>query len=337
MLEKPDIDETKIIDCVQREFGLQVDCITFLPLGADQHTAVYSAVTHDGKPYFVKLRSGDFDETAVAVPYFLSSLGMKQVIPSLTTQAGQLWARLGEYRVILYPFVAGHNGFEVGLSDHHWVEFGRALKQLHTAVLPTAITKGIRREAFSPIWRNKVKSFLAGLDNENYDDPISAELAQFLQSRRDVTLELVRRAKYLAQIVQEQAPTFIVCHADIHAGNLLIDEHDALYMIDWDTLTFAPKERDLMFVGGALGGNGRSPAEEEALFYAGYGPTQINPALIAYYRYDRIIEDIALFCEDIFLSAAGGKDREQALIYLQSNYLSNHTIEIAFDADGTKW
>ena len=92
-----------------------------------------------------------------------------------------------------------------------------------------------------------------------------------------------------------------------------------------------------MFVGGALGGNGRSPAEEEALFYAGYGPTQINPALIAYYRYDRIIEDIVLFCEDIFLSVAGGKDREQALIYLQSNYLSNHTIEIAFDADGTKW
>jgi len=65
--------------------------------------------------------------------------------------------------------------------------------------------------------------------------------------------------------------TFILCHADIHAWNLLIDVNGRLYIVDWDTLIFAPKERDLMFVGAGLGGNGHSLQEEETLFYQGYG------------------------------------------------------------------
>jgi len=50
---------------------------------------------------------------------------------------------------------------------------------------------------------------------------------------------------------------------------------------------------------------------------------------LAYYRDERIIQDIAAFCEQIFSSPAGGEDREQSLRYLKSNFLPNETIEIA--------
>ena len=91
-----------------------------------------------------------------------------------------------------------------------------------------------------------------------------------------------------------------------------------------------------MFVGSGLGGNGRSPQEETNLFYQGYGQTSVNPIGLAYYRYERIIEDIALFCEDLLLSDEGGEDRAQALIYLQSNFLPNSTIEAAYRADRSR-
>ena len=126
-----------------------------------------------------------------------------------------------------------------------------------------------------------------------------------------------------------------MCHADIHAWNLLIDGSGALYIVDWDTLIFAPKERDLMFVGSGLGGRGHSPAEEESLFYQGYGPTRVDPIGMAYYRYERIIEDIASFCQQIFLCDEGGQDREQSLEYLISNYLPNGMIDIASRLDKT--
>lgn len=335
MLEKPDLKDEGIIACLQDEYGLSVVQIAFLPLGADLNTAVYRVVADDETPYFVKLRRGDFDEAAVAVPKFLSDLGIKQIIPTLTTQTGQLWASLDPFKLILCPFVEGHDGFEVDLSDQHWVEFGTVLKSFHTAVVPPAITNSIQQETYSLQWREIVKSFLARIDDETFDEPVAVELAAFLKTKRDETLELVGRAERLALALQAQASEFILCHADIHAGNLLIDVNGALYMVDWDTLIFAPKERDLMFVGGGLGGDGHTPQEEETLFYEGYGQTQIDPIAMAYYRYERIIEDIAVYCKQILLSDEGGEDREQSLKYLKSNFLPNGTIEIAYQSDKT--
>lgn len=335
MLEKPELKDEKIINCLKTEYRLSVEKIAFLPLGADLNTAVYRVVTNDETVYFLKLRRGEFDEATVAVPKYLSDLGIKQIIPSLTTQTGQLWASLAPFKVILYPYVEGHNGFERNLSDQQWVEFGAALKRFHTADIPSAITSSIQREKFSPQWRDTVKMFLERIEEETFDEPVAVEMAAFLKIKGDETLELVKRAERFAQMLQEQPPEFILCHADIHAWNLLIDDNDAFYMVDWDTLIFAPKERDLMFVGGGLGGNGHTPREEEALFYQGYGQTQIDPIAMAYYRYERIIEDIAVYCGQIFLSDEGGEDRKQSLEYLKSNFLPNSTIEIACQSDKT--
>ena len=124
-----------------------------------------------------------------------------------------------------------------------------------------------------------------------------------------------------------------MCHADLHAGNLLIDECGALYIVDWDTAILACKERDLMFPGGGLGGGWRTAEEEEIPFYQGYGQTQVDPFALAYYRYERIIQDVEIYCEQLLLSSAGGDDREQALRYCLSNFLPGGTIELAYRSE----
>jgi hypothetical protein len=45
-----------------------------------------------------------------------------------------------------------------------------------------------------------------------------------------------------------------LCHSDIHAGNILIDVNDDFYIVDWDNPILAPKEHDLMFIGGGQRG-----------------------------------------------------------------------------------
>ncbi len=342
MLEKPDIQDEKIIACLEAEYGLSIAEMAFLPLGADLDTAVYRAVAHDQTPYFVKLRRGDFNAAAVTVPQFLSDSGVEQIIPALTTQTRRLWTDLPPYKVILYPFVDGRNGFEVDLSDRHRVELGMVLRALHTAVVPASLTNGVQRETFSPRWRETVKSFLTRLEHETFAETTAAELAAFLKIKRAETLALVNRAERLAQTLQAQTPEFTLCHADIHGWNLLIDANGALYIIDWDTLIFAPKERDLMFVGCGLGGNGHTLPEEERLFYQGYNSTpgyrqtRVNHTALAYYRYERIIEDIVVICEQIFLLDEGGADRQQSLGFLKSNFRPNGTIETAYQLDATK-
>jgi spectinomycin phosphotransferase len=135
MLEKPDLQDERIIACLEDDYGLPVNQITFLPIGADLNTAVYRVVAADGTPYFLKLRSGSFDESYVALAKLLSDQGIEQIIAPIAAQKGQLWASLDNFAVILYPFVEGQNGFEVELRDRQWSLLGSTLRRVHSLCL----------------------------------------------------------------------------------------------------------------------------------------------------------------------------------------------------------
>ena len=334
MLEKPSLEDKRITDCIRAEYGISARSLEFLPLGADRDTAVYRIVANDEKAFFLKLRRGEFCQASVVVPNFLFSQGINEIIPSIPTQMGFPWANLPPYTMILYPFVSGANGFEKELTDYQWIEFGAALKKVHTADYPDAIIAGIRHEDFSPYWRDTLMRFLEQIQRETFEDPVAAEAADFLKSKMSETVNLVSRAERLAQRLIKSSPEFILCHGDIHAWNLLITAQGAMYMVDWDTLIIAPKERDLMFIAGGLGGTSRTPLQEETLFYQGYGQTGIDPFVLTYYRFERIVEDIAVFCAQLFQSEVIGEDRRQALEYMKSNFIPNGAVDLAFRSAG---
>lgn len=333
MLIEPDLDHKEIRTCLQNAYGLIVETIVFLPLGADLNAAVYKVATNNKENYFLKLRRGDFNKDALLIQKYLSDLGLKQIIPPLSTMEGQLWANLASFRLILYPYVEGQNANDKKLSKEQWIEFGETIKRFHGAPIPKTITSTIPRESFSPIWREKVTKYLNRIEHETFSDPIAAEMAQFLKSKNKEIFNIVNRAENLATLLQSQSLDYILCHADIHGWNLLIDEEGALYIVDWDILIFAPKERDLMFIGAGISDSERSPLEEEALFHEGYGNTTINKAAIAYYRYERIIEDIGVYCDQIFQSNDAEEDRAQSFEYFKSIFLPNGPLERACEAD----
>ncbi|HET6821601.1 MAG TPA: hypothetical protein VFH34_03070, partial [Anaerolineales bacterium] len=132
--------------------------------------------------------------------------------------------------------------------------------------------------------------------------------------------------------VQSQSLEFILCHTDIHGGNILISDSEELYIVDWDNPLLAPKERDLLFIGGGIDNIWKSE-REEAVFYEGYGETEIDLKALAYYRYERVIEDLVVTCEQLLLSDEGGADRERSLGWFTSNFEPGATIEIAQKTD----
>ena len=336
MLIKPDLKDEEIIACLQNAYGLIVENITFLPLGADFNTAVYRVITTDGADHFLKLRSGEFLKASVSVPKYLADRGIKQVIPPLATKTGQLWTSLASSKAILYPYVEGRNGIEAKLSDQQWAHFGEAMKKLHEIDIPASITKDVSRETFSSKWRETVKAFLVRIESEVFEEPVAVKMALFLKSKSSEILKLVEHAEELAITIQKQPIDYLLCHADMHGWNLIIDKENALYIVDWDTLIFAPVERDLMFIGAGIWDSGLTPDEEASLFYKGYGQAEINHAVLAYYRFERIIQDIGDYCEYIFLSDEGGEDRMQCFEHLQPIFLPNGAIERAYDSYNMK-
>jgi len=334
MLEKPDIQDEVILFCLQNEYGLVNTSLNFLPLGADVNTAVYRVLAGRRK-FFLKLRTGEFDEMSVRLPRHLSALGIHQVIPPIPTSFGQLTVRLNNFRLVLYPYIEGQNGYQRSLSDAHWSELGSALQKMHNAWFPEELLRHLRTEDYSDAWRTQVKHYLEKAESVEYEEPIAQQVLALLQSKRSQILDLICRAEQLALELTAHPLPFVVCHGDLHAGNVLLDQKGELYIVDWDTLILAPKERDLMYIGGGLMGLHRTPVDEEAAFYSSYGDEAINTAAIAYYRYERIIQDIAAFCQQLLDSSDGGEDREQSLSYLKSNFLPNNVIQIAYQSDRT--
>ena len=130
MLERADLEEEKIIACLRDDYGLLIKEVAFLPLGADRDTAVYHLIAADENPYFLKLRKGVFNETSVALPQFLSSLGITQIIPPLTTKSGRIWGNLDTFKTILYPYI--------GLCCKKFQQFLCRQGQANRVILPYA-------------------------------------------------------------------------------------------------------------------------------------------------------------------------------------------------------
>jgi spectinomycin phosphotransferase len=341
MLENPGIPEDLIAARLQLEYGLQVAQIEFLPLGADVNTAVYRLVANDETAYFLKLKKGNFDEISVALPKSLHSQGITAIIAPLETLRGQLWGSLDPYKSILSPFIQGKNGYEVRPSSQQWLDFGGALRQVHTAQIPAELRERIPHERYSPHWRQMVLEFQAQVEKAEFNDSIAADLAEFMRSRRREIGRTVERAGMLARSLASRPLEYVCCHADIHPGNLLIPDSDAddshgLYIIDWDAPVLSPKEHDLTLIGGCY--TWKEPAQT-ASFYQGYasdpefGQTGVDRMALAYYRYERIVQDIAAFCEQLLSTDEGGDDREQAYQYFTSIFLPDHEFELAVNTE----
>ncbi len=335
MLEKPTIPDELILSCAHREYDFPIARITFLPLGYDVNTAVYRLETQDGVPYFLKLRKGPFDEIIVSLPYYLYSQGQTAIIAPLKTRTNHLWGDLGEYKLTLYPFIDGLNGYEASLSADQWHAFGASLRAIHTTQLPASLIFRIPRETYSPLWRESLTSFQVQVESQTFTDPLAVRLAAFMRQHRQTIHQVVERASQLAASLQHRPINFTLCHSDIHPGNLHITPGGAIYIVDWDNPLFAPKERDLNLIGGGGLGPWRSTHEAE-LFYKGYGSAEIDHQALSYYRYERIVVDMAEFCKQLLLSTEGDEDREQSYQYFTGQFEPGAEIETAVKNDVRK-
>ena len=105
----------------------------------------------------------------------------------------------------------------------------------------------------------------------------------------------------------------MICHADLHTNNVLVLADGSLAIIDWDEVMLAPPERDLMFVRGAVVA-GVVTDRQATAFELGYGTGDADPLLIAWYRIDWAVQDLADFARRVLLDPdVGDATRAKAL------------------------
>jgi spectinomycin phosphotransferase len=333
MQNRAHLPDDRLCRVVQTGYGIAVTALTLLPLGLDSAARTYRADAADGRRYFLKVRTARQNPAGLLAAHFLHAHGVTSVVAPVATRADGLWVEVDGHVLLLYPYIEGSTGVDAGMDAHHWLTLGETLHRVHAAALPADLARRVPRERFSPAWLNVVRRLDRSLTTRWPADPSEQELAAFWRARRAEIEVLVARAVALGRRLRATAPPPVLCHADIHPRNILIDRVDRLWVVDWDEVRLAPKECDLLFVMGGLGGYPVGP-EAEARFFTGYGDARVDPLALAYYRYARAVDDIGGFGEAAVLLPDGDAAGKRAAVEgLKRLFAPGRIVALAYAAD----
>jgi spectinomycin phosphotransferase len=334
MREPPGIADDTLFAALRARYGLEPVALTFLPLGADNNSAVYRVDGAGGAGYILKLRAGaGFGPPSLAVPHYLHSQGVPHIAAPLPTTDGALWASVDAFGMSLYPLLEARTAREAGLSPQQWRDLGATLRQIHEQQLPPELQRLMPRERFTPSRRDVLAQLEPIIAGPPLADGPQRELAAFWRARQAEIAALLRRTDALAAEMQRAGLPLVLCHADLHTWNVLVERDGGLWIVDWDETILAPRERDLMFVIEGIGRGLVSP-EETAHFLEGYGPAAIDRRALVYYRYAWAAQDLGSYAEEVFFSPQLSEQaRGEAAQSFTDMFGPDYIIAIARESD----
>ncbi len=337
MRESPKLPDALIQATLQIQYDLSIVTLTFLPIGNDAASFVYRVVASDGTNYFLKVRmSLGFSAPSIVIPRFLYEHGIAHIITPVPTKTQTLWVHLNDFVLSLYPFIDARTATEAGLTKQHWHALGATLRQIHSSQLPGEILQIVPQETFIPSRRQVLRDLESVISNkQNLVDPIQRQLSEFWQMRQNEIHVLIDKTDRLGNQLRQATLPRVVCHADLHTWNVLLDAAQYMWIVDWDETMLAPKERDLMFVIGGIGRNLVS-AEQTAFFLQKYDndDAAIDHRALGYYRYAWAVQEMGAYAEDVFfapdLSTPARSDSLRAFIDI---FAPGNIVDIAHTSD----
>lgn len=323
MLDKPNLAEAAIAAALRGHYGIAVRSLAFLPIGNDARAWVYR-VEADERLYFLKLRQGAPKRSALYAPRYLQSRGIASIAAPTATRSNQLYAPLDDFSLILYPWIQGTSAWNQPLSAKQWTAWGAMMRSIHHTAITEELAELVRRETFDSRWAVTL-DHLHHLAAGDVQDEIARTMARVWQSKAPQIEEARQRYLTLGARLCAASPDLVLCHADIHQANIMIDESDGIHIVDWEEAVIAPKERDLMF----FVADGHAPEAVDA-FLRGYGRASIDPVGIAYYRYDWVMQEFCDNGERVFLSETlTDRERTFALDEFKRLFAKGDVLDLA--------
>jgi len=313
----------EIILAVQKGYGIELENLEFLLRGWGGDC--YAAETREGKRYFLKLHD-EANYMGIAVtsrPFYLplmDQLHAKGILPHIphpvATKTGALSLGIDAHELVVTNYIdADLVGFGE-LSEPILAQLAELVGILHRSCSQLEFEHPLIEQFEFAFKAELIDSFerVAAITSK---DRIGKQLLR--QTFLPYTKEVQNALQYF-QALQEQVRTTqkpkVICHTDLHGGNLMTDQQGNLYILDWENAMIAPPEHDLFFFAGAK--------NFWDVFWPRYSSryeaASIDCDILTFYFYRRVLEDIAGFVLRI-LQGEGSEERDRADIdWLKGNF-----------------
>jgi Ser/Thr protein kinase RdoA (MazF antagonist) len=308
------VDKAELIQALWRAYGVGAASLTFLPTDWGAYNYVVDCA--GGERFFLKL----LDDAATAgvaassrdfyVPltYELHTKGILPRVPHpLLTVDGQLCMRFGPYWLVLDNYIEGMTIGFGNMPDPVLPKLARLVGILHRSTQQLTLRNPFVDDFGIP-FKAELLQILDRLPEISSDATQSAqELRDLLLPQRASVLTHLQRLESLGAMARECGRRVVVCHTDLHGGNLIVDGQGQLYIVDWENAILAPPEHDLfMFADDDRFGEIFVPNYE-----AEYGPMDLDGEHLSFYTYRRVLEDLTAYFARI-LRGDGGATQDQA-------------------------
>jgi hypothetical protein len=291
-----DIDTAGLIAKVSQDYSIEVHEIDFIPGSFVAFCYSVNCSNHDR--YFLKL----FDDSRLGrisvdrMGFYLPltwELHSKNILPNIPypikTRDGRFSTEFHGHPIVLFNFIDGDLvGYENPMPDG-------TLAKLAGLV---GITHGCRYQLETPFpfvenfgipFESDLIDGLNALEKiTKKDNWGKRELRELLQPRKDEILGYLNRLKELQSISRRAAKEMVLCHTDLHGGNLIMDDAGRLYILDWEGTILAPPQHDLF----VFAWEDRFVDVFLPNYQRGFNPMGLNSDIFGFYYYRRNLEDL---------------------------------------------
>ncbi|MBW2280821.1 MAG: aminoglycoside phosphotransferase family protein [Deltaproteobacteria bacterium] len=307
-----------LIEALRAAWHLPVRAVEFLPLGED---AAYGVDVRDGSRFHLKLAFPGRSADRIRDGFHLALMrqldgGDVVAVPSVVpTCSGALWGEFGEALLVLSRWIDAPSLSPMRiLPEPVRLPVARAIGALHSATGRLDLGSA-PAEDFEIPFDTGLRAALERLDSDAPEE-LRRTVAPW-RSRVEAELDALHAASERARALD---PPAVLCHTDIHGGNLLFDAQRTLWMLDWDGAQLAPCEQDLA---GAT--NAHIPRGEFRGFIDAYRERcqsrALEPVLFEFYFQRRCLEDLDAFLRSILSGDAGAEQDAFDLALIRSDCL----------------
>jgi hypothetical protein len=308
------VDDQILTKLICQAYGLPVEHLTYLKQAWVAHC--YAVDCAGDRQFFLKHYERERQARFYArdLEFYLSlcdQLAQKQLLPTVArpvpTLHKQFSLSFDGHLLILFEWIEGQTVGFGRLSEEVLIKAATAVGRLHKST-PQIEWPNPPRETFDLPFQEALLNNLDVLEGIASADSIGKQgLRDLLLPRKDEVRRLVTRLGELQARVRGTYHAMVICHTDLHGGNMILDDRGMLHLLDWEGATFAPPEHDLIFF--------EWDERFKSLFLPHYErafrPTRLDREMLGFYYYRRNLEDLAEWVTRILYEDNGDEqDRE---------------------------
>jgi spectinomycin phosphotransferase len=276
-----------LISKIESGYNLQLTNLKNAPRGFVAQT--YFAQTQNGNIFIKIIPKGKFttliEQSSKAQNQLATHFKFIQSI--ISNKSGNLVEDWGDSIIVIYPKIEGV-GVESNKVDKDALT--DALTQIHRL---KSLGVKLKSEDFDPLFEKYYHNLESILMGKKYSG-VEKEFQEYLVHKYDI----IKKTHFEWLEIKKQCQTrskknFCITHGDA-LGNTVVDKSGELWIVDWDDIMLAPKERDLWSIYGWK-------KSYDQLYYS-------------YYLYQRFFDDLIDWLKGVFESDLSQKEKNEQMI-----------------------